>query len=207
MLLHERPVEHPGRVASARGPADRRHRRFHGRSGRARGVACACACGQRPGLRRRAAPGPHAASLRLPPVRSGSPFIDVTCDGTSIRRAPFFGARGVAVSPEVNALSAAGRATSLRRFKPDATAPVDSLSPYGGLGRNTEDNTLSRRPGVPECQPAQGSGGRTQDLCTGAVGSRRRRGRDASSAGLMLQPARERGLAQLPWPARQSTNA
>ncbi len=69
-----------------------------------------------------------AQTLWLSPDRANPPVINVEKDGTFIRQAPFFGASGVAVYPEGNALFAAGPATSFSRFDLTTLDPLGSLT-------------------------------------------------------------------------------
>lgn len=69
-----------------------------------------------------------AETLWLSPDRANPPVINVDRAGNFIRQAPFFGASGVAVYPEGNALYTAGPATSFSRFDLDTLAPAGSLT-------------------------------------------------------------------------------
>ncbi len=69
-----------------------------------------------------------AETIWLSPDRANPPVINVDRSGNYIREAPFFGASGVAVYPEGNALFAAGPATSFSRFDLTTLAPLGSLS-------------------------------------------------------------------------------
>lgn len=69
-----------------------------------------------------------AETLWLSPDRANPPVINVDRSGNFIRQAPFFGASGVAVFPEGNALFAAGPATSFSKFDLDTLDPAGTLT-------------------------------------------------------------------------------